>query len=556
MPLTYLWIALCPFLAPAAPPIAAPAQASVLSMVPDSSFLLVRCEDFAALRSRAERNDWMRLFGSKSGAPLMEEMARDFNHETRTDFDELVAVGKQLTGESVFFVNGPVAGFLTEAPVDRQALADAMRAWLPDAGPQTVSSIQQLGDARVELVAWPEEEWYGWTDRRGHFAAFVDHPRVLGLFSGDDLDSLSATLEASLGRMGAADRAPVVQGYEAARAAAPRCDGVELYLDFTPFVAEAEKQLAQSMEGVFPDPTGMLGLDAGSYLFVQSDVFPGTRVDGNAFLSVPKGTLAARLADTFQPLPANLPGVLPKGIYMLYSLRWDVSSFWKQVRAAFIERYGENSLQTVDGGLAAAKAMADIDPIVDVVDQLDGTFAFYAVDLPEEEKAGDWLGFKEFGFLASVVDGDGFLDAFERAIGGKPFEEELDLIDIEGVDVYTEKGGDDFDGGLAFLPRHFTVGLGRGTLTRALRALTGVADASLLDGSEMQGLFDQNAGCCFFTCQNLAEMRERHGFGLNGDTTLPPLEGEEQAHDPFAGTYLTSTARRTPDGFRIELRVR
>jgi len=551
MALTHLWIALCPFLVPAAP-----SEASVLSMVPDGCFLVAHCEDFAALRSRAERNDWMRLFGSESGVPLMEEMARDFNHETRTDFDELVAVGKQLTGESVFFVNGPVAGFVTEAPVDRQGLADAMRAWLPDAGPQAVSSVQQLGDARVELVAWPEEEWYGWADRRGHFAAFVDHPRVLGLFSGDDLDSLSATLEASLGRFGATERAPVVQGYEAARAAAPRCDGIELFLDFTPFVAEAEKQLARSMEGVFPDPTGMLGLDAGSWLYVQTDVFPGTRVDGTAFLNVPKGTLAARLADTFQPLPANLPGALPKGIYMLYALRWDVSGFWKQVRGAFVERHGENSLQTVDGGLAAAKAMAGVDPIVDVVDQLDGTFAFYGLDLPDEEKAGDWLGFEEFGILASVVDGDGFLDAFERAIGGKPFEERLDLIDVEGVDVFTGSGDDDFDGGLAFLPRHFTLSLSRATLTRALRALTGVADASLLDGSDVQGLFDQNAGCCFFLCQDLAEMRERHHFGLDGDVTLAPLEGEERGHDPFVGTYLTSTARRTADGFRIDLRVR
>ncbi len=549
------WIALG-FLFATPPPPPTTQEASILAMVPESSFMLVHCEDFAALRSRAERNDWVRLLGSKKGAPVMEEWAREFNRETDTDFDELLALGKELHGESVFFLNGPVAGFLTTASADRTSLVEAMRAWLPEAGPEAVSRIRRLGNAQVELVAWPEKEAWGWADRRGHFAALVDHPHVLGLFSGDDVDSLVATLEASLAGFGTDRRAPVVAGFEAARAKAPRCQGIEAFIDFSPFVAEAERELARAMEGIFPDPTGMLGIDEGLWLHAQSDVFPGIRVDGSAFLNIPQGTLAASLADTFQPLPTDLPTKLPTGIWSLYALRWDLKLFWQRTRAAFEERHGADSLQAVDGGLNAAKSLSGVDPIVDVIEQLEGTFAFFTTDLSDEEKEDDWLDFSEFGLLATLVDGDAFLDAFERAIGGKPFEDELDLIDIAGVDVYVPREEDSFDGGIAFMPREFVFGFGRGTLTRTLRAVTGAEGANLLDGSDLQGALDQNQGCCFFLGQNLSEMRKRHGYGFKSDTTLPPLEGEEQGRDPFEGTYLIHTTRRTPDGFRFELHTK
>ena len=90
--------------------------------------------------------------------------------------------------------------------------------------------------------------------------------------------------------------------------AAP-CYGVEVYVDFSPFVAEAEKQLARSVEGVLPDPTGMLGVDQGLWLLASVDVFPGTRIDGSAFLNVPKDTLAATLAEVLGWLVAKRPMV-------------------------------------------------------------------------------------------------------------------------------------------------------------------------------------------------------------------------------------------------------
>jgi hypothetical protein len=527
-------------------------EISILSVVPENSFALVHCTDFASLRSRAERNDWYRLLGSKNGAPLLEEMAHEFNTQTSTDLDELLQLGKELHGESVFFLTRNVAGFVTEAPADRRALAEAMRIWLPDPGPDTVSRITTLGDARVEMVAWPESRSLDWNGRQGHFAAFVDHPNVLGLFSGNDAESLIATLEASLAGFGSDRKAPVVAGFESARASAPRCFGVEAFVNFSPFVVEAEKEMARAMEGTFPDPTGMLGVDEGLWLHATSDIFPGTRIDCSARLNIPKDTLAASLADTFQSLPADLPAQLPTGIWSLYAWRWDMNLFYQRVRTAFEERHGEDCLQALDQGVNMAKAMSGVDPITEVLEQLDGTFAvFFAEDEGVEQGLDD---FNNIGFLASLIDGDAFLDSFEKLVGGGPLETELDLVEIEDVDVYVF-GEDEIDGGLAFLPRTLIASPGREILTRSLRAVNGVEGANMLDGSDFQGEFDANLGCCFFSCQDLAALEEEALSRMNGRFVLPPAEGEEIGRSPF-DSILVDTVRRTPDGFRFELHTK
>ena len=527
----------------------APVEGLLLSLVPEDSYSLVHCANFSDLRSRAQRNDWYRLLGSKHGEPLLNDLNREFRSQTHTELADLLRLGNELRGEALFFQTRQVAGFVTAAPSDRGPLAESMRAWLPEPGPEAVSRLLELGDSKVEMVAWPDRSHGGAAGREGHFAAFVDHPRVLGLFSGDDAESLMATLKASLGSLAANGKAPLVQSFESARGASTATLGLEIFIDFSSFAKEAEAELARSMKGVLPDPTGLLGIDQGLWLHSAWDVFPGTRVDGSARLNIPKGTLAARLADTFQPLPADLPARLPRGLTNLFAWRWNLDLFYQSVRSAFQERHGEESLQGLDQALEAAKSMSGVDPIREVVQQLDGTVAIYKL-APPSGGSGD-LDFGGIGLLVGLVNGDSFLDSFERLVGGGPLESMLDLIELEGVDAYAF-GEEEEYGGLAIQPRSLIVGFDRPALTRALRALNKAPDATLMDGSEFQLALDQNQGACIVTCQSLANLQKSALHGVDSESLLEPEEGEARGSNPF-DSHVIFTMRRTADGLRFEL---
>ena len=54
------------------------AEGSLLATVPDDAYVLVHCRDVAALRARAESNDWYRLLGSPHGEPFLSDLAHEF----------------------------------------------------------------------------------------------------------------------------------------------------------------------------------------------------------------------------------------------------------------------------------------------------------------------------------------------------------------------------------------------------------------------------------------------------------------------------------------------
>lgn len=519
-------------------------QASILRLVPADSFAVAYCEDFAALRARAERNDWYRLLSSEHGEPLLNDFAREFRSETDTDMLELLAVGKQLHGESAMFLTRQVAGFVTTPPPDRAALVEAMRAWLPESGPDALPRQLELAGARVEMVAWRDSDAYGWTARKGHFAAFVDHPNALGLFSGDDAEALAATISASLA--GAEQLAPVVLAFERSRAGQPRCHGIEVFVDFTPFVADYERELAKDWAGVLPDPTGMLGLGEDFWMSVASDVHPGTRIDCTARLNIPAGSLAASLADSFEPLPAGLATQLPRGLAQLHAVRFNLNLFYSRLRGALEEKHGPDSLETLDS-LAGLDRDADGgDKLADFFAQLDGTFAVFQL-LNDDH---DILDFEDFGFLASLVDGPVFRAALERLVGQGTIDSLIPTATLEETEVYlTGEGEDDF--GFAILPRLLLIGF-RDTLARNLRAVNGVPDSNMLDGSALQAAFDANLGCCSISIQDLSTLEAAATKRMGSTYRLPADEEQEVGRNPFE-SILIYTSRRTPDGFRFEL---
>lgn len=524
-----------------------PQSATLLSLVPENSFVMARCDDVAALRSRAERNDWVRYLNSNQGDELLDESAREFEMQTGTDFSEFLDVAKELHGESLLFSTRTVAGFVTLAPPEPSALLAPMRAWLPDAGPESVMTQLEIAGAEIEVTAWPDPAGNG--ARQGHFAALVKHPRILGLFSGDDLPSLTRVLEESLAGLDSDRRSSLAQGFESARRSARTRGAIEFYIDFSIFVAEAERELARSIDGYLPDPSGMLGIDEGLWLYSIADVQPGTRFEAQGFLNVPVDTLAARLADTFGALPTDLPTRLPSGITNLFALDWDLFQFYQVAREAFVDRHGEESLEMVDQSLQAAESMSGLDPIEQVLSQLTGMFVLYF--RPGEDSDGAY-DFRDLGVLFSLADGEAFLDVFEEFVGGGPMEEFFEFDEIEGVDTYMWDEGDE-RGGMAFLPRHFVAGGGVETFTTGLRALLGVSETTLLDGSEVQLAFDQRPGACYFGCQRLADFPVTDALEAStGDST----DEVARLHQRLYDSLLVSSLHREEQGFRFEIRAR
>ena len=190
--------------------------------------------------------------------------------------------------------------------------------------------------------------------------------------------------------------------------------------------------------------------------------------------------------------------------------------------------------------------------------QLAGDFAFYFVEPPNEEDEGRFGEMEELlmlGFHAGLVDGDAFLEAFEKLLEVGSLGSIFELEEMAGVDVYLADEDDDFDGGVAFLPRAFTAAPSRRVLERGLQALTRADGASVLHGSRMQAAIDENAGVCFLWCVEMTPLRVFLLPELKGDLSLPPLEEGQPARDPF-DAQLVSTVRRTRDGFELRLHTR
>jgi len=543
------------------------AEDSLLAIVPEDAYAIAHCRDFGALRSRAESNDWYRLLGSPHGEPFltdfayglrgetggdMEELlavaafAYGLRGETGGDMEELLAVAAELRGEVVFFASEKVAGFVAEPGSNPATLTDLMRAWLPEGDDATRRRVELSGGA-VELVAWPEE--FG---RAGHFAALVEHPLALALYSGNDSEAVMAALTKGVANLGGDTRAPIVAAYF--ESGGGKGNGIEMYIDFAPFIGEAEEALKDAVEGMLPDPTSLLGLENGTWLHVNADIFRGTRVDCQAHLHLPQDTLAAKLADTLMPLPTTLSADLPKGVWGLWALNWDLKEFYQRARAAYEEANDGKGLEAIDGGLQAAKDMADVDPIDDVLNQLAGDFTFYLVD-PPKQLDGDWLkDFLMLGFQAGLVDGGAFETALEKLFDFGGLAATFDLEEIAGVDAYVMNDEDDFNGGLAIMPRAFTIAVSRQVLESGLKALTRVEGAGL-GGSRMQAAIDENAGVCFLACAEMTPLRRYWLPELKGDMSLPPLEEGGPARDPF-DSQLVSTVRRTSTGFEFRLQTR
>ena len=270
-------------LLPLVPVPSAPNAEALLAAVPPDAYLLVHCADAAALRGRAERNDWIRLLGTSHGEPMLEEILRGLREGTHSDSEGLLAIAIALDGEAALFDAGDVAGFLATPPADRAALVDAVRAWLPPRRPAAITTVD-LDGGTVTLHAWPDDI-EGWTGRAGHVAAFVDHPAFVAVLSGDGTEAVLGAVNACVSRFGGDARAPVVSRYLEAREGAPR--GVELFYALAREALESvdDEDGLGAVDAGLEAAEGLTGIDpivdvvdqlAGDFALYFVDAGPGT----------------------------------------------------------------------------------------------------------------------------------------------------------------------------------------------------------------------------------------------------------------------------------------
>ena len=112
--------------------------------------------------------------------------------------------------------------------------------------------------------------------------------------------------------------------------------------------------------------------------------------------------------------------------------------------------------------------------MVDVLNQLAGDFVLYMVEPNEDgENAGtdEERQLSMLGIYAGLIDGDAFHETIERLFDAGGLESTFDMQELEGVDVYVIDDENALDGGIAFMPRAFSVALSRYVLRRGLMAL-------------------------------------------------------------------------------------
>ena len=500
-------------------PILPPQSPSLLAAVPDDATVVARCADVGLLRDRMERNRWAQFLQTRTGNDLL--LALLLGGSSSDEFGKMAEIGSALHGECVMFSSEAVTGFLTTPPTNAQALKAAMQAWMPENSEEYNHASQMMFGAQVDVLA-----------RSGHAAAFVHHPVAFGLFTASNGEGLLAGLKSSLSGLATDHRSPAVHALEARRSQVGRpglveffADGSESFCsmvdDFTP------SEVSLSRQQLLGDGT----LD----LYLSLDMQPGTQMEMRALLNVPPGTLASRFADCMRPLPMGLGETIPHDSIAFTGLGLDLAAVFTLGRKVLAELEANETLATLQQGLATGKAITGVDLEQAVIGQLTGPTTLVFLDPGEATAARDVFDLPFF-FAQWVSSGVRFQEAFEELV---PLGEEfiqLDLSDLHGVDVYQAA---DEDVGIAFLPYAFVVAMNNDALVRAVSA--GVGKEKSREPGPISTTLMANPGVC----------------GL-GTTVMSPfwramMDEDEEALGLVEGAQITSTLRRVRTGFELLL---
>ncbi len=523
-----------------------PAQNSLLQLVPDNSSIIVYCDSWSNFQERSERNLWTEAVAAEEGGFVWADVFSCYDLQLPRETEALYPIAKSLRGETVMFFTPGVVSLFTEVKGSMMEAQAAFAGWLPEETPEWPRIRQQVADAQVEMVSWPD----GGCSRNAKFVAYVDHPSVLGLVAANDLQELTRAVTETITRLAVAELSTPVQGMLEARKTAASIRGIEFYVDFTSYAQEADEALRDAMKGMLPDPKDMLGLDRGVWLHANFDFAGERRIDCNARLNIPKDTLLAKLADCYGPLPANLPTRLPRDLASLWSLQWDLEKFYKTLRNSFVERHGKESVQMLDAGMAAAEGATGVNTMDGIIAPLEGLFAFYGKSLDSTHDSFQ----RCMGLLIGLDSMDSFQEAIENLID-MALGDALELTDQDGADVYLFKDDDFLSGGMALLPREFLVTLNPELLREHVDAIHQVEGSNLAMSGAIGPIFDQHQGSTFFACARLGWLREINLIEHGSEPRKPSAERVEFLQ-PFMDSHAIANAVRTPEGFRFRFEVR
>ena len=514
---------------------------SLLATVPDSAIGLVHCDDWAAYHERAAENSWLRLLNSPHGGFLIDDfdLLRELGGPT---LDALAETSSRMRGESLIFVTESGGAFLTRPPAGREELLSQIKALAPE----LVQGAHTLELSSGQLLLSEQGEY------PGSSLALLDHPDVLGVLQADNEAALIELTRQCISRLASEERCELVQGYERARSSLGSKGGLDFFLDFSHLAKQAQEEIRDAATDIMPDPVKLLGLEQGVSLYLSLDVQRGTRIDCLGRLAIPAGTQLAKLADTFSALPPTLPGWIPAESWTFDALQWDVVAFSKIVRGLL----NKSTQADVEQGLAGAGAMLNVDAEEELFGQLSGSFLLHdtgSLRLRAAREAAPEapLG---LGLSLGLRDSRVFRDALENVLGAAMFENNLDLIDLDGHEAYVFKDSDFLDGGFCILADRLAIALGRGALEQQVAALSGKSEASLLKGTPMVGIIDENQGACALSCVALGELLDQ--VLATGSFDKEELEQIRESLKFSSGAHMVGSARRVPSGFDIRIHTR
>ncbi len=523
--------------------LAAPAvtvqEGKLLSGVPDSALTVVHCLDMDLLRTRMERNRWFQFMQTPVALDIISGLISldSTPNGWRDARDVLVPIGSALHGESVLFADTNLIGFLTQRPHDVAALDAAMRKWIPDPNASYVS--QTILDDRVTTVTLFEQE-----DMSKDSVAIVHHPNTMGLFMAPSecKRSLMEGIKTSFSRLTNGRSANVVIELDNGRHRLGQRGLVEAYVDFTSAILLAEMITGISPWPEWPSspdqlpPSYFLSPGGHSGLFLSLDLQAGTHVDVRGHLTIPAGSVASQFADCFKPIPQGTAQAIPHSASAYAGTGIDLASAYSLSRSILEELEHDETLSALDQGLEGGEAMTGVDLEQGVFEQVVGPLAWMMI--PEAEHA-NLPGFSQQLMSIGVKQGEVFQEALEALV---PFGEELmqiELTDLYGIDTYVFTDRDDLDGGIAFLPNTFLVGLSRVGLRLGVAA--GLGEEENRAPSAVQTALMTHPGVC--------------GLGTVLPESLSDLskDMDEEAKSMLKGTQLTFQLRRVKGGFDLNL---
>ncbi|MFT5153454.1 MAG: hypothetical protein ACI841_003455, partial [Planctomycetota bacterium] len=142
--------------------------------------------------------------------------------------------------------------------------------------------------------------------------------------------------------------------------------------------------------------------------------------------------------------------------------------------------------------------------------------------------------------------GEAFAESLENLMSATMTEEFINIEESNGRDVYLFED-DSTNGGFCITDNRVLIALGRAALDQQIAVQSGETEKSLLKGTPIGGIIDENQGCCFSSVFELGQLLDQAlQFSRHGDRTNEKLI---ESLSFARGVHFVATGRRVSDGF-------